>query len=319
MPLIDMPIEQLREYKGINPRPIDFDGYWERGLKEVNAIDPQIRLERADVILKGFEAYHLYYKSTKNSVIHAQYVRPITKEKLPVILLFHGYGGNVGSFIDKVCWAGQGYAVLAMDCRGQRGLSEDYNRVKGTTQHNQIMRGFDDPDPDNMYFRNVFLDTVQLVNVVKKLPDVDIDRIFAHGGSQGGALTIVCAALNGKDIKKAAPVFPFLSDYKRVWEMDLAVAAYDDITDYIKFYAPYLGKQERIWEKLGYIDIQHLSSRIKADILWFTGLMDTICPPSTQFAAYNKITSKKDMVIYTNHGHEGLPDSGDLISTFFNK
>jgi cephalosporin-C deacetylase len=44
-----------------------------------------------------------------------------------------------------------------------------------------------------------------------------------------------------------------------------------------------------------------------------TGLMDTICPPSTQFAAYNKITSPKKMVIYPDFGHEGLPGSSDII------
>ena len=318
MPLIDMPVEKLREYQGINPRPADLGEYWERGLKEVNSVDPQIRLERADVALKGFEAYRLFFKSTKNATIHAQYVRPRTDENLPVILLFHGYGGNVGSYLDKVSWAGQGYAVLAMDCRGQRGLSEDVNPVKGTTQHNLIMRGFDDLDPDNMYFRNVFLDTVQLVRVAKNLVGIDAGRMYAHGGSQGGALTVACAALCPDDIKKAAPIFPFLSDYKRVWEMDLAINAYDDICDYLRFYAPYLGKQDHVWEKLGYIDIQHLAGRVKAEVLWLLGLMDNICPPSTQFAAYNKIKSKKEIIIYTNHGHEGLPDAGDLIATFFN-
>ncbi len=37
----------------------------------------------------------------------------------------------------------------------------------------------------------------------------------------GGALTIACAALEPR-IKRAAPVFPFLCDYQRVWEMDQA-------------------------------------------------------------------------------------------------
>lgn len=48
----------------------------------------------------------------------------------------------------------------------------------------------------------------------------------------------------------------------------------------------------------------------------FTGLMDNICPPSTQFAAYNKITSPKQMVIYPDFGHEGLPDSGSKTLAF---
>ena len=39
-----------------------------------------------------------------------------------------------------------------------------------------------------------------------------------------------------------------------------------------------------------------------------------ICPPSTQFAAYNKITSPKKMTLYPDFGHEGLP--GELDYTF---
>jgi cephalosporin-C deacetylase len=46
------------------------------------------------------------------------------------------------------------------------------------------------------------------------------------------------------------------------------------------------------------------------------GLRDTICPPSTQFAAYNKITSQKSMALYPDFGHEGLTGHGDLIFQF---
>jgi cephalosporin-C deacetylase len=45
--------------------------------------------------------------------------------------------------------------------------------------------------------------------------------------------------------------------------------------------------------------------------------MDNICPPSTQFAAYNKITSKKRTVIYPDFGHEGLPGYSDMEYQFF--
>ena len=48
----------------------------------------------------------------------------------------------------------------------------------------------------------------------------------------------------------------------------------------------------------------------------FTGLMDTICPPSTQFAAYNKIRAKKSMVLYPDFAHEGLPGAHDRIFNF---
>ena len=79
-----------------------------------------------------------------------------------------------------------------------------------------------------------------------------------------------------------------------------------EIKEYVRCFCPCDDEERaKMWETLGYIDIQFLAPRIKADTLWFTGLMDNVCPPSTQFAAYNKITANKEMVIYTNHGHEG--------------
>ncbi|MDR3318927.1 MAG: acetylxylan esterase [Clostridiales bacterium] len=320
MPALDMPLEKLKNYGGINPKPADFDAFWAEGLAETAKTDPKTTFAPATGIrYDNFETNDLYFDSVKNSRIYAKYVRSSgVTGKQPVLLLLHGYGGSSGDWFDKTAWAAQGYIVLAMDCRGQAGKSEDYNPVKGTTQSGLIMRGFGDPDPKNMYFRNVFLDTVQLVKVAKSLPGADADRIYAYGGSQGGALTIACAALNGSDVKKAVALHPFLSDYKRVWEMDLAVDAYGDVLDYIRKHAPVPSAQDAVWEKLGYIDIQHLAPRITADVLWLTGLMDNICPPSSQFAAYNKITSKKDIIIYTNQRHEGLPNWESSVIPFLN-
>ncbi len=47
-----------------------------------------------------------------------------------------------------------------------------------------------------------------------------------------------------------------------------------------------------------------------------TGLMDDVCPPSTQFAVYSKITSEKDITIYPDFGHAGLPDVNDRMMQF---
>ncbi|MFQ3621869.1 MAG: acetylxylan esterase [Spirochaetales bacterium] len=44
--------------------------------------------------------------------------------------------------------------------------------------------------------------------------------------------------------------------------------------------------------------------------------MDRICPPSTQFAAYNKINSKKRMIVYPDYGHEPIPGFADEVFQF---
>jgi cephalosporin-C deacetylase len=144
---------------------------------------------------------------------------------------------------------------------------------------------------------------------------VDPQRVGAMGGSQGGALTLACAALEPR-IAKAAPRFPFLADYKRVWEMDLATGAYVELSEWFRRFDPLHEREEDVFTALGYIDIQHLAPRIQGEVLMFTGLMDTVCPPSTQFAAYNRIVAPKTMAVYPDFAHEDLPGSMDRTLEF---
>jgi len=321
MPLtFDYPLAQLKTYNGINPRPGDFDEFWEKGLKEMRATDSKVELIPADFQAAGVECFHLYFTGVGGARVHAKLLRPSKTDKPhPAILMFHGYTGNAGDWSDKLAYVAQGYTVAALDCRGQGGLSEDNSSVIGNTYHGQIIRGLNDAlngKPEKLLFRQIFLDTAQLAKIVMEMPDVDPDRVGATGGSQGGALTVACIALEPR-IKLAAPFYPFLSDYKRVWEMDQGEQAYLELHEYFRFFDPNHEKENKIFEALGYIDIQNLAPRIQTKILWTIGLMDTVCPPSSQFAVYNKITSQKSMVFYPDYAHEPLPGLADKIFQFF--
>lgn len=316
MPLVDMPLDKLRNYQGINPRPTDFDAFWERGLAEQQATDPDVKLEPAPFQKSTVaECFDLYFTGVGGARIHCKYLRPKRAQgKCPAMLLFHGYSGNAGDWHDKLSWVSQGYCVAAMDCRGQGGYSEDIGGVKGTTLRGSIIRGLDDA-PEKLLFRQVYLDCAQMARVVMDFPEVDRGRVGAFGGSQGGALTLVCSALV-PGIRRCAPVYPFLSDYRRTWEMDLFKDAYEELKYYFRCFDPRHEREDEIFMKLGYIDIQFLAPRIRATVMMGTGLMDTICPPSTQFAAYNKITAPKTVVIYPDFGHEGLPGFSDKVFDF---
>jgi cephalosporin-C deacetylase len=317
MPLtFDLPLEKLREYRGINPRPDDFDEYWEKALAEMNAVDPQVEIIPDEEFQAPFAiCSHLRFTGVGGARIHAKLLQPKNcPEPHPAVLQFHGYSGDCGDWLDKLGYAAAGYTVAALDCRGQGGLSEDTGGVKGNTHRGQIIRGLDDA-PEKLLFRQIFLDTAQLAGIVMRMNDVDATRVGAMGGSQGGALTLACAALEPR-IKRAAPVFPFLSDYRRIWEMDQAKAAYEELQGFFRRHDPQHRREEEVFTRLGYIDVQNLAPRIKAGVMMGTGLMDTVCPPSTQFAAYNKIASEKRMEIYPDFGHENLPGFADKTFRF---
>ena len=319
MPLLfDMSLEDLQTYKGSNPKPEDFDVFWEKALDEMNAIDSEVELIPSSFKSSFADCFDLFFKGVGEARIHAKFLRPKNIQKPgPAVLQFHGYSGNSGDWSQLLPYVAEGFSVAALDCRGQGGLSEDVGGIKGTTFKGQIVRGLDD-SPEKLLFRQIFLDTAQLAKIVMKMEEVDSERIAVTGGSQGGGLTLACAALV-PEIKLAAPAFPFLSDYKRVWEMDLAVGAYEEIRAFFKQFDPLHHREEEIFTKLGYIDIQFLAPRIKAKVMMAVGLMDTICPPSTQFAAYNKIKSEKALNIFPDFGHEVLPGQLDTIFQFLRK
>jgi cephalosporin-C deacetylase len=323
MPLMfDLPFEELANYNGMNPRPDDFDRFWDAALDEMRAVKPEIELIPAGFKTAFCECFDLFFTGVGGARIHSKLLRPAdVKSPHPAILMFHGYSMDAGDWFDKLGYIAQGFTVAAMDCRGQGGSSEDPGGVLGNTLHGHIIRGLQDAlngSPENLLFRQIFLDTALLAGIVMDMPEVDAERVGVMGGSQGGALTVACAALEPR-IKRAAPVYPFLSDYKRVWSMDQAKDAYKELQEYFRRFDPTHQKEDAIFEKLGYIDIQHLANRIKADVLWGIGLMDTICPPSSQFAAYNKIVSRKSMEIYPDFGHEGLPGFADKSFEFMLK
>ena len=56
----------------------------------------------------------------------------------------------------------------------------------------------------------------------------------------------------------------------------------------------------------------NFAARAKAPGLFSVGLMDTICPPSTVFAAFNHYRGEKQIRVYDFNMHEG----GDSFQDF---
>lgn len=315
MPIVDMPLEKLKVYEGRNPRPADFDEFWDKSLAEAYALDLKTEFKPYDFPSKIADAYELTFTGTKGARIFAKFMKPKNVTgKIPAVLMFHGLSGSSPEWVGLLEYVSEGYCVAALDCRGQGGYSADAGSHYGTTYSTPFMRGFDGA-PEELYCRDLFLDTVLLAKIVMGLDYVDETRVATTGYSQGGALTVACAALV-PSIKLCAPVYPYLSDYKRVWEMDLDKGAYEGLKYYFRHFDPRHEREDEIFEKLGYIDIQFLAPRIKAKVMMGTGLMDTTCPPSTQFAAFNKMNCEKKVVLYPDYGHEGLKGHSDIIFKF---
>ena len=119
--------------------------------------------------------------------------------------------------------------------------------VAGNTLNGHITRGLAS-GPDRLLYRDIFLDTALMTRIVSSFPEIDEGRLAADGGRQGGGLTLACASLS--NIQLAAPCYPFLSDYQRVWEMDLDKDAYAELKDFFRHVDPQHKKEDAIFEML---------------------------------------------------------------------
>ncbi len=243
------------------------------------------------------ECFHLTFTGVGRRACARQVAASASRRQpRSAVLMFHGYSGDSGEWFDKLGYVAQGCVVAALDCRGQGGLSEDNGavadgRFAGTSS---VVWMTPSPASDKLLFRNIFLDTAQLANIVMgwmrwmrrglapprqpgRRPDGGVYVAGAPGQASGAGL-------------------PFLSDYKEL-EMDQDKDAYADCASTSASLTRRTRARTRS-SRAGLLDGHHLAARTQGEVLWFTGLMDTICPPSTQFAAYNAITSPKSMVLY---------------------
>lgn len=316
MPVFEMPLEELRQYKGCSPCPGDFEDYWRKALQEMERTGLEYTAAPAAFTAPGVECSDLWFTGTGGARVHCMFLKPArVVGKIPAIAVFHGYMHHGGEWFERLPYVYAGNAVLVMEARGQGGLSEDVYSGAGPTLFGHVVRGVRDPDPHKLYYRDVYLDTAKTVRILMSMPFVDETRVAVTGKSQGGALALAAAALV-PEVKMCAPLYPFLCDFRRILEMDLMKDAYEGFAYYFKKCDPAHEHEREFFERLGYIDLQNHASAIRAKVLWQTGLMDTLCPPSTQFSAYNKLVCPKQMQLYPEYGHELIPYANDRIFAF---
>ena len=155
-------------------------------------------------------------------------------------------------------------------------------------------------NPKTFYFRRVITDAVRAVEAARTNTFVDKKRIALTGGSQGGGITLAVAGLI-TDLSVIMPDVPFMCCIRRAVEL-IETEPYNEIIQYCKNHRD---KIDQVFNTLSYFDGMNFAARANAKALFSVALMDTICPPSTVFAAYNHYAGAKEICIWQFNNHEG--------------
>lgn len=265
----------------------DFKLFWDNNLKELAKVAPDYKLTLVPEYSQvDYNVYLVEMKSFGNELIRGYYAQPKREGKYPVIVEYMGYGSQ--PYSPNQWWDGFAYFVLSI--RGQA-LNQPTNRF-GTW----ITYGLD--NKDDYYYRGAFLDVVRALDFVCSRPEIDSDKIAVRGGSQGGALSFVAAALD-KRVKVAAPNIPFLSDYPDYFK--IAPWPKSDFDNYMSAHPD--AKWEDMYSLLTYFDIKNLAQWVECPVIMGIGVQDNVCPPHINFAAYNQLKSEKRWMAFPEFGH----------------
>jgi len=83
MPSIDMPLDQLRQYKPSLYRQEDFEKYWEQTVTEAQAQPLNAELIPYDLPIRGLECFAVRFDGYKGGAWPAGTCAPKGGEKLP--------------------------------------------------------------------------------------------------------------------------------------------------------------------------------------------------------------------------------------------
>jgi cephalosporin-C deacetylase len=309
--LFDLPLSELRLYKPDREEPDDFDSFWAATLADARSHPLEPRFEPVDVGLTTVDVADVTFAGYGGQPIKGWFLAPhaaaspyAKSGKLPCVVEYIGYGGGRGRPLDWLLPPSAGFAHLVMDLRGQgsswrAGDTPDPDSGDATGQYPGFAtRGI--TDPETYFYRRLMTDAVRAVEAARAHPLVDTSRVAVEGISQGGGLALAAAGLV-PDLLLAMPDVPFMCHWRRATEITDGYP-YHEVVHYCKVHRD---QTERVFRTLSYFDGVNFAARAKSPALFAVALMDTTCPPSTVFAAYNHYAGPKEIEIYPFNDHEG--------------
>ncbi|NDV79177.1 acetylxylan esterase [Dysgonomonas sp. 511] len=294
--------------------PDDFTEFWEQAKAKAAKVSMDIKMTLVPERCTGkVNVYHVSLQSFEDgNRLYGMLCVPRGEGKYPAILKVPGagiraYGGDIES-------ASRGYIVFEI---GIHGIPVNLPGDVYANLYAGALKGYHTFNMDNRdkyYYKRVYLGCVRAIDFIYTLPEFDRQNLISYGGSQGGALAIVTAALDSR-VKGLVAFYPALCD----------------LTGYLHGRAggwPHMFRQEvnntpaKI-KTAQYYDVVNFARQINVPGFYSFGYNDMVCPPTTMYAAFNAIGAPKEFCIMENTAHYAYPEqrseSWKWVKEFFGK
>jgi cephalosporin-C deacetylase-like acetyl esterase len=229
--------------------------------------------------------------------VYGWLAKPKGPGPFPVMLVLPGAG--VGPRTRPLEHARHGYLALDIQIHGLDVDLKEYPRMPGYND-NWVFE-----PTSGYYFYNVYLRALQAINYLASRPDADMGRFVVAGGSQGGHLSVVMAALDKRVVAALPGITASANMAYWAWSkecnkenspfgkpsrlqaqsdgMDLAgPPPLPDLADYRCY---------------GYYDPMSFAPDVRCPVLMNSGLIDRVSPASQVFGVYAQIGAKDKQII----------------------
>ena len=165
-------------------------------------------------------------------------------------------------------------------------------------------------DRDAIYYNRVIVGALRAVDLICSLPQFDGKTLGVTGSSQGGALTIITAALDSR-VTFLAPVHPAMCDHEAFFEKRAC--------GWPHYFLYYSGADDKVRQTVRYYDTANFARFIKVPGWYSWGYNDEVCPPTSMHAAYNLIEAPKELHPYLETGHYWYQEQWDAWQAWIRK
>lgn len=290
--------------------PTDFEDFWNNALVDLAKVPMDAKMTL--ISERCTEKVNVYQVNLQNykvgTRLYGILCEPKKEGKYPALLQLPGAG--VRAYTGDIANAEKGIITFQI---GIHGIPVTMDPSVYLDLGTGILNGYFNhnlDDRDRFFYKRVYIGCVRANDFLTSLPQFDGVNLAVTGGSQGGALSIVTAALD-KRVKNLGAFYPALSDVTGYlsgraggWPhyFDKANMAYNNTKEKLK--------------TLGYYDVVNFAKRVKVPGFYSWGYNDETCPPTSMYAVYNSITAPKELFLALETGHWTYPEQNEKMTNW---
>ena len=282
--------------------PADFTEFWRKNIEEMRQTPLTYTKEKAtEYCTDKIDCYLVKVNlNRQKQAVYAYlfYPKNAAKGSCPAVLCPPGAGiKTIKDPLRHKYYAENGCIRMEMEIHGldprlPASMFNDISKAFNGKENGYLANGID--SRDRYYMKRVYLALVRCLDLLAGLPEWDGRNLVVQGGSQGGALAIVAAALDNR-VTHCIVNHPALAD--------MAAYAEGHTGGY-----PHFNKTAGILtgnniNTLAYYDVVNFARHVKADTYMTWGYNDNTCPPTTSYAVWNTLACPKEALITPINEH----------------